>query len=362
MEDLFNKVSGLIEQARSYVKTSDNTAEVYTKYYIGKYIVEYEQNGNTRAQYGKELLKELSQRLTKHFGVGWSYTNLKNIRKFYVVYSKRTTTGCPFENENANHWLANSKNGDNQTFKLSWTHYLILMRVENPDARSFYEIECVQQQWSKRQLSRQVGSCLYEQLALSRDKDEVMRLAKEGQTIEKPSDVIKSPLTLEFLGLKPEAAYSESKLENAIISKMQQFLLELGKGFLFEARQKRFTFDEDSYYVDLVFYNRLLQCYVLIDLKTNKLSHQDLGQMQMYVNYYDRFVKQDFEKPTIGILLCESKNDALVELTLPKDSHVYASAYQLYLPDKALLQAKVKEWIAEFEENNIDEFKQYQAQ
>jgi len=200
-----------------------------------------------------------------------------------------------------------------------------------------------------------VGSCLYERLALSRDKDEVMRLAKEGQTIEKPSDVIKSPLTLEFLGLKPDAAYSESKLENAIISKMQQFLLELGKGFLFEARQKRFTFDEDNYYVDLVFYNRLLQCYVLIDLKTDKLSHQDLGQMQMYVNYYDRFVKQDFEKPTIGILLCESKNDALVELTLPKDSHIYASAYQLYLPDKALLQAKVKEWIAEFEENNIDE-------
>ena len=355
IEDLFDKVSGLIEQARSYVKTSVNTAEVYTKYYIGKYIVEYEQKGNVRAQYGKRVLQELSKNLTARFGAGWSYQNLRNIRQFYIVYAKRLTCGYPFDNKNANHWLANSKSDDNQIFKLSWTHYLILMRVENPDARSFYEIECVQQQWSKRQLSRQVGSCLYERLALSRDKDEVMRLAKEGQTIEKPSDVIKSPLTLEFLGLKPDAAYSESKLENAIISKMQQFLLELGKGFLFEARQKRFTFDEDNYYVDLVFYNRLLQCYVLIDLKTDKLSHQDLGQMQMYVNYYDRFVKQDFEKPTIGILLCESKNDALVELTLPKDSHIYASAYQLYLPDKALLQAKVKEWIAEFEENNIDE-------
>ena len=353
VEDLFNKVSGLIEQARSYVKTSVNTAEVYTKYYVGKYIVEYEQNGNVHAQYGKQVLQELSKSLTARFGTGWSYPNLRNIRQFYIVYAKRSTTGCPFENKNANHWLANSKDSDNQMFKLSWSHYLILMRVENSDARSFYEIECVQQQWSKRQLQRQVGSCLFERLALSRDKDEVMRLAKEGQTIEKPSDVIKSPLTLEFLGLKPDAAYSESKLENAIICKMQQFLLELGKGFLFEARQKRFTFDEDNYYVDLVFYNRLLQCYVLIDLKTDKLSHQDLGQMQMYVNYYDRFVKQDFEKPTIGILLCESKNDALVELTLPKDSHVYASAYQLYLPDKALLQAKVKEWIAEFEENNI---------
>ena len=227
------------------------------------------------------------------------------------------------------------------------------MRVENPDARSFYEIECTQQQWSKRQLSRQVGSCLYERLALSRNKDEVMRLAKEGQSIEKPSDIIKNPITLEFLGLKPDAVYSESKLENAIINKMQQFLLELGKGFLFEARQKRFTFDEQHFFVDLVFYNRLLQCYVLIDLKIDKLTHQDLGQMQMYVNYYDRYVKQDFEKPTIGILLCKEKNDALVELTLPKDVNIYASAYQLYLPNKALLQAKVKEWIEEFEENEV---------
>ena len=225
------------------------------------------------------------------------------------------------------------------------------MRVENSDARSFYEIECAGQQWSVRQLSRQVGSCLYERLALSRNKDEVMRLAKEGQTIGKPSDIIKNPITLEFLGLKPDAVYSESKLENAIINKMQQFLLELGKGFLFEARQKRFTFDEQHFFVDLVFYNRLLQCYVLIDLKIDKLTHQDLGQMQMYVNYYDRYVKQDFEKPTIGILLCREKNDALVELTLPKDANIYASAYQLYLPNKALLQAKVKEWIEEFEEN-----------
>ncbi len=225
------------------------------------------------------------------------------------------------------------------------------MRVENSDARSFYEIECTQQQWSKRQLSRQVGSCLYERLALSRNKEEVMLLAKEGQTIGKPSDIIKNPITVEFLGLKPDAAYSESKLENAIINKMQQFLLELGKGFLFEARQKRFTFDEQHFFVDLVFYNRLLQCYVLIDLKIDKLTHQDLGQMQMYVNYYDRYVKQDFEKPTIGILLCKEKNDVLVELTLPKDANIYASAYQLYLSNKALLQAKVKEWIEVFEEN-----------
>ena len=225
------------------------------------------------------------------------------------------------------------------------------MRIENIDERNFYEIESQQQNWGFRELQRQYDSSLYERLALSRNKDEVMRLANEGQTVDKPSDIIKNPITLEFLGLKPDSVYSESKLENAIISKMQQFLLELGKGFLFEARQKRFTFEEQHFFVDLVFYNRLLQCYVLIDLKIDKLTHQDLGQMQMYVNYYDRYVKMDFEKPTIGILLCKEKNDALVELTLPKDANIYASAYQLYLPNKALLQAKVKEWIEEFEEN-----------
>ena len=177
-----------------------------------------------------------------------------------------------------------------------------------------------------------------------------MRLSHEGQTINKPDDIIKNPLTLEFLGLKPDASYSETKLENAIIDKMQHFLLELGNGFLFEARQKRFTFDEENFYVDLVFYNRLLQCYVLIDLKVGKLTHQDLGQMQMYVNYYDRYVKQDFEKPTVGILLCKEKKDALVELTLPKDSNIYAQQYALYLPDKKLLQNKLQEWLEEQEE------------
>lgn len=359
-DSLFERISALIEEARKRVVTTVNIAEVYTKYHIGQYIVEYEQEGNIRAQYGKQVLKSLSERLTARFGAGWSYANMKNIRQFYIVYSDRLTSGYPILPEKANQRLANHTDYSGTTnsinmlpgnsFSLSWSHYLILMRVDNPAARSFYEIECAQQQWSKRQLSRQVGSSLYERLALSRNKDEVKRLAEEGQTIEKPSDIIKDPITLEFLGLKPDSVYTESKLENAIIGKMQQFLLELGKGFLFEARQKRFTFDEQHFYVDLVFYNRLLQCYVLIDLKADKLAHQDLGQMQMYVNYYDRYVKQDFEKPTIGILLCEEKNDALVELTLPKDANIYASAYQLYLPDKAVLQRKLKEWIDEFDE------------
>ena len=221
------------------------------------------------------------------------------------------------------------------------------MRVDNPEARSFYEIEAQKQQWSVRQLQRQIGSSLYERLALSRDKDEIMRLAREGQTIEKPSDIIKDPLVLDFMGLKPDASYTETAIENTIIDKLQQFLMEMGKGFLFEARQKRFTFEERHFFVDLVLYNRLLQCYVLVDLKLDDLTHQDLGQMQMYVNYYDRYVRQEFEKPTIGILLCERKNEALVELTLPKDANIYAQQYALYLPDKTLLQQKLQMWIAE---------------
>ncbi len=363
INNLFLKVVDLVTQARERVATTVNIAEVYTKFHIGQYIVEYEQKGETRAEYGKAVLKELSKRLTDRLGDGWSYSNLRQIRQFYLVYGNLTDSVCQIgDAPKSNRRLANCPDSEKRiaepTFALSWSHYLILMRVENSNARSFYEIECAEQQWSVRQLNRQVGSCLYERLALSRNKDEVMRLAKEGQTIGKPSDIIKNPITLEFLGLKPDAVYSESKLENAIINKMQQFLLELGKGFLFEARQKRFTFDEQHFFVDLVFYNRLLQCYVLIDLKIDKLTHQDLGQMQMYVNYYDRYVKQNFEKPTIGILLCREKNDALVELTLPKDANIDASAYQLYLPNKALLQSKVKEWIEEFEEN--EELKKFE--
>ena len=360
---LFENISKLIDEARKHVKTTVNTAMAYTYFGVGKYIIEDEQQGEKRAAYGKAVLKNLSVRLTDKYGKGWSVATLKNAKKFYSVYSKKANSVCPIEDKKAKHCLANSmqeaenlntRNTENipkPLFTLSWSHYLILMRIENADERNFYEIECQQQNWSFRELQRQYASSLYERLALSRDKNEVMRLAKDGQAVEKPSDIIKNPITLEFLGLKPDSVYSESKLENAIISKMQQFLLELGKGFLFEARQKRFTFEEQHFFVDLVFYNRLLQCYVLIDLKIDKLTHQDLGQMQMYVNYYDRYVKQDFEKPTIGILLCKEKNDALVELTLPKDANIYASAYQLYLPKKALLQAKVKEWIEEFEEN-----------
>ena len=359
---LFQKISMLIEASRKHVSKAIDTAMVYTYFGVGQYIVEYEQQGKARAAYGKGVLKRLSARLTDTFGKGWSVDTLEKTRKFYNVYSNSATPQRILETEisatpQRKSVSTNPVNaGSNiRPFTLSWNHYQILMRVENPQARSFYEIEAHKQNWSVRQLQRQVASCLYERLALSRDKDEVMRLANEGQIIEKPTDLLKNPLALEFLGLKPDASYSESKLERAIIDKLQMFLLELGKGFLFEGRQKRFTFEEDNFYVDLVFYNRLLQCYVLIDLKTDKLTHQDLGQMQMYVNYFDRYVRTDFEKPTIGILLCETKNDALVELTLPKEANIYAQQYALCLPEKALLQQKLNEWIAEYKEQKGEE-------
>ena len=221
-----------------------------------------------------------------------------------------------------------------ERFPLGWSHYVNLLSVTNPDARRFYEIEAADNDWSVRELKSQLDSSLYERLALSRDKHEVRRLAREGHVVEKASDLIKDPVVLEFLGLDEKPAYSESDLETAIIDRLQQFLLELGKGFLFEARQKRFSFDDSHFFVDLVFYNRLLRCYVLIDLKTGKLTHQDLGQMQMYVNYFDRYVRTDGELPTVGILLCDRKNEAVVELTLPEDANIYASKYQLYLPSK----------------------------
>ena len=359
IEALFERISSLIDQARTYAISAVKIAEVKTRYEVGRYIFEDEQQGE-RAKYGEQVLKQLSARLMERYGDDWTYDTLKRCRFFYQSYANASIGATPLPQLENHVETSDSKEVANSgnavapiqlpRFILSWSHYLVLMRIENIEARSFYELECAQQQWSVKQLRRQVGSSLYERLALSRKKEEVMRLAQEGQTVEKPEDIIKNPLTLEFLGLKPENAYTESKLENAIISKMQQFLLELGKGFLFEARQKRFTFDERNFYVDLVFYNRLLKCYVLIDLKTGDLTHQDLGQMQMYVHYYDRYVKQDFENPTIGILLCSEKSDALVELTLPEDSNVYASQYSLYLPDKTLLQRKLKEWREELAE------------
>lgn len=367
---LFSKVAELIELARKKVATTVNLTMVHTYFEIGRMIVEDEQQGKERAEYGRQLIKDLSKQLVEKFGKGFSQRNLEQMRQFYLAYSIYETPSRKLQsNKNQSGLISatlsrNLENSDKtlvpipQTpsaelqmprFQISWSHYLILMRIENPQERSFYEIECAANNWSLKDLNRQYHSSLYERLALSRNKEEVMKLANEGHTVVKPEDILKNPLTLEFLGMDEKDAYSESDMEHAILSKLQQFIMELGKGFLFEARQKRFTFDEKHYFVDLVFYNRLLQCFVLIDLKTDELEHKDLGQMQMYVNYYDRNVKLDTEKPTIGILLCKKKNNALVELTLPKEANIYASEYSLYLPDKQLLQQKLNEWLHEFE-------------
>lgn len=331
--DLVERIEQLITEAKKRAVVAVNTAMVYTYYEIGRMIVEDEQNGITYASYGKETLKNISKHLVSKFGKGYSVDNLERMRKFYLIYSNSATP------------LRNSKSTDLH-FTLSWSHYLKLMRIENPDERKFYEIEATENNWSLRELQRQFDSSLYERLVLSRDKEEVKALAHKGQIIEKPEDVVKDPYVLEFLGLKELPQYSESELEQRLIDHLQTFLLELGKGFAFVGRQVRFTFDEQHFRIDLVFYNRLLRAFVLIDLKRGTLKHQDLGQMQMYVNYYDRFVKTEDENPTIGILLCTDKSDAMVEITLPKDNNqIFASKYQTYLPSKEELKRLIEESI-----------------
>ena len=312
-KDIYQEIHDLLHKARQDIISNVNYTMTKTYFLIGKRIVEEEQDGNRRAEYGKKLMKTLSEKLTKEFGRGFSQRNLEQMRTFYLRYSISQTVSAEF--------------------KLSWSHYLILMRIEDIDARNFYEIEAFKNNWSLRELKRQVNSSLYERLVLSKDKEKVKELAVKGQIIEKAQDVIKDPYILEFLGLDEKSDYSENKLETEIINKLEMFLLELGKGFTFVGRQVRFTFDERHFRVDLVFYNRLLKCFVLIDLKIGEVTHQDLGQMQMYVNYYDRYVKLPDENDTIGIIICKDKNDTLVKLTLPKDNNqIFASRYTTILP------------------------------
>lgn len=312
------EIRQLLRQARQGVLHQVNTIMVKTYFEIGRRIVEQEQNGQDQAVYGSYLLETLSVTLSKEFGKGFSKRNLELIRKFYLTYR-----------------IAKSPISQS----LSWTHYLNLMRIEDESERSFYELETASSNWSVREMSRQIDSALYQRLVLSSDKEKVKLLSQKGHLLERASDAIKDPYILEFVGLPVHSAYSETELEQALIDKLEHFLLELGKGFTFVGRQVRFTFDEENFRVDLVFYNRLLRCFVLIDLKIGKLKHQDLGQMQMYVNYYDRFVKTEDENLTIGIILCKDKKDTLVEITLPKDnSQIFASRYQTVLPSKEELK------------------------
>jgi len=371
--EFFDGIRELIAGARATVARGVDLVQVHTNFEIGRRIIQEEQRGEDRAAYGEEVIRTLAGRLTGEFGKGFSLSNLRSMRQFYVQNQDRIgqsmtdefnapAIGQSMTGQLAILQTASGKSGSSpirqsltgelgnpalRPFTLSWTHYVFLLGVKDPNERSFYEIEAAEQNWTVRELKRQFDSGLYERLALSRDKEGIRRLAREGQTVGQPDDLLKEPLVLEFLGLDERSRYSESDLESAIISQIERFLLEMGKGFLFEARQKRFTFDEDHFFVDLVFYNRLLRCYVLIDLKIGKIAHQDLGQMQMYVNYFDRFVKTGDENSTIGIVLCKHGNKALVEITLPKDANIHAREYQLYLPSKDELQQKLMEWIGE---------------
>jgi predicted nuclease of restriction endonuclease-like (RecB) superfamily len=349
--NLLTSIRDVVRQSRKAVAYGVNTAMVLTNHEIGRLIVEHEQKGAIRAEYAEETLKTLARRLTTEFGKGYSKSNLEYMRKFYLLFGKTQTlsgqsgrpAGLALRSPPGPVISATRSRKSLRSFRLSWSHYVFLMAIADGDERRFYEIEAANEGWSLRELRRQFNSSLYERLALSRDKKKVKALSRRGQIVETPHDVLKDPYVLEFLGLKEDNAYSETDLETAIINRIEHFLLELGKGFLFEARQKRFTYDDQHYRVDLVFYNRQLRCYVLVDLKIGRLTHQDLGQMQMYVNYYDREVKLQDENSTVGILLCKEKNDALVEITLPKGNRqIFARKYQLYLPTKAELRAQLK--------------------
>lgn len=364
IERLLTDIRDFILSARKAVVRSVDTVQVLTSFEIGRRIVEQEQHGTRRAAYGKFVVEELAKRLTAEFGKGFSKSNLEYMRRFYAMYRDRhPLTAQTASGPLALRGKAQTPSGQSSAvppqgsratlskppFALGWSQYVLLMGIGDSDERAFYEIEAVENGWSIRELKRQVSSGLYERLALSRNKSGIRKLAREGQAVATPHDLLKEPYVLEFLGLDERAAYSETDLESAIIGKLEHFLLELGKGFLFEARQKRFTFDADHFFVDLVFYNRLLRCFVLIDLKIGKLTHQDIGQMQMYVNYFNRYVKAADEQPTIGIILCKKKHDALVEITLPKSANIHAREYRLYLPSKEELRRKLVEWTEEQE-------------
>jgi predicted nuclease of restriction endonuclease-like (RecB) superfamily len=344
--DFYSRISGILKSAQSNVLHAVNTAMVNAYFEIGRLIVEEEQNGRERAEYGKQILKELSVKLTKEFGRGFSEDNLGNMRKFYLSYQSQISETVFRKSEKTQTLSAQSTYpviSSHNEFKLSWSHYLKLMRIEDFQERKFYEIESAKNNWSLRELQRQYDSALYARIAASLDKESVLKLSENGLIIEKPQDAIKDPYILEFIGLPEKSIYSESDLEQKLIDKLEQFLLELGTGFAFVARQKRITIDEKHFRIDLVFYNRILRCFVLIDLKIGELRHQDIGQMQMYVNYYDREVRLEEENRTIGLILCQDKSEAVVRYTLPENNEqIFASKYQTVLPSREKLKELIQ--------------------
>jgi predicted nuclease of restriction endonuclease-like (RecB) superfamily len=361
---LYERIRQILESARTNVARTVNTTQVVANWLIGREIVEEEQEGKKRAGYGEQLITELSEKLQKDFGVGYGTTNLKLFRQFFLAYPR-------FLKGRIGHTLSDQSLSAGETQvntilaypaeightpcdqlwepgllhpNLSWSLYRHLVRVESSNARAFYEIEAIRNNWSARELERQINSLLYERLALSKDKKGLMKLATKGQEIQRPIDAFKDPVVMEFLDLPTSPKLVESDLEQALINNLQTFLLELGKGFAFVSRQERITLDGDHFYFDLVFYHTVLKCFVLIDLKVGKLAHQDLGQIQLYVNYYDRERRTEGDNPTLGLILCTDKNDAVVRYTLGPDQEkkIFASRYKLYLPTEAELRAELR--------------------
>lgn len=324
-QNFYNEIRNILLAARNKVYQTANFTMVEAYWNIGKSIIE-EQGGNDKAEYGAGLLKELSKQMTHDFGKGFTVTNLKYMRQFYLTFP----------------------NGHALRDELSWTHYRLLMKVENDNAREFYMQEAVKSGWSTRQLERQINTFFYERLLSSKNKEKVAAEIQTSEAAKTPEDIIRDPYVLEFLGLNPNDDFYESDLEQALITHLQKFLLELGRGFSFVARQKRITFDGRHFWIDLVFYNYILKCFVLIDLKVGDLTHQDLGQMQMYVHYYERELMNEGDNPPIGIVLCADKSESVVKFTLPEnETQIFASKYKLYLPsEEELLQELRREYRA----------------
>lgn len=358
-EHLYERIAAILDEARSRVARSINTAMVHAYWLIGREIVEVEQHGAERAGYGEGLMKRVATRLSAKFGKGFSLASLKRMKQFYLAFPQGSA--LVGEGEGKGSTALSLSTGADGAEKgsaalslspgasllfpptLAWSHYLVLLRVTRPEARSFYEIEAARESWSVRELERQVGALLFDRLTKNKSPEQVLELARKGQQVSVPSDVLKDPFVLEFADLRENPAAQERDLEQALIDRLEDFLLEMGKGFCFVARQKRLTLEGDHFYVDLVFYNRLLRCFVLVDLKMGKLTHQDLGQMQMYVNFFDRFQREEHEARTIGIVLCSDKNDAMVRITLPDDNEqVLAARYQMYLPTEEELRAELE--------------------
>lgn len=358
VDKTYARIKVILKEARAAVVRTVNVAMVKAYWLIGREIVEIQQQGDSRAEYSESLLETISLRLQPEFGRGFTLTNIKYMRMFYLAYpglldeQNRHAVHGQFSFPKKRHAARDELiNVGRLNPNLSWTHYGLLVGVESPEAKSFYEIETTKNRWSSRELERQINSLLYERLAKSRDKKGVMALAARGHEIQEPEDIIKDPVVIEFVGMPESTRLVETDLEEALLTNLQKFLLELGKGFAFIERQQRLTLDGDHFYVDLVFYHTILKCFVLVDLKVQKLTHADLGQMQLYVNYYDEHQRSVDGNPTLGLILCTDKNDAMVKYTLGKaNRRIFASRYKLHFPSESELAAEIRRELSEVEQ------------